>query len=86
MFMVDQDLATRQSGFDDVGELEYRVADGENDVDRLTCCGRVALEVDAAMDCLIGRDGDGLQMRGRCCELGRFPCRSLFGRFEFVDL
>jgi hypothetical protein len=57
------------SGFDDVGELEYCAGDGEDDVDLLGRRARIALEVDAAVDRLIGRDGDCLQMRVRCVGL-----------------
>ncbi len=57
------------SGFDDVGKLEDRAGDWEDDVDLLRRRARIALEVDAAVDRLVGWDGDCLQMRVRCVEL-----------------
>ena len=86
MFMVDQDLATRQSGFDDVGEFEYRVGDGENDVDLLVRGARIALEVNPAVDRLVGWDGGCPQMRAGCRELGCFSRCSLSDCLEFANL
>lgn len=74
------------SGFDDVGELEYHVGDGQNDVDLLVRRARIALEVDAAVDRLIGWDDDCPQMRGRCRELDCFLHCSLSGCIEFAEL
>jgi len=74
------------SGFDDVGELEQGAGNGQDDVDRLVCRGRIALEVDATVDCLVGWDGDRLQVRGRCGELDCLLGCSLSGSFEFAEL
>ena len=41
------------SGLDDVGELEHRAGDGQDDVDLLGRRARIALEVDAAVNGLI---------------------------------
>jgi len=74
------------SGFDDVGELEYHVGDGQNDVDLLVRRARIALEVDAAVDRLVGWDSDCLEMRGRCRKVDCFLSCSLSGRLEFANL
>jgi hypothetical protein len=72
------------SGFDDVGELEYRAGDGQHDVDLLLLRPRIALEINAAVDRLVGWDGDCLQMRSRCRELDCFLDGSLSGCLEFA--
>jgi hypothetical protein len=71
------------SGFDDVGELEYRAGDGQDDVDLLGCRARIALEVDAAVDGLVGWDRDCLQVRCRRGEFERFLGCSLSRSIEF---
>src|ERR1700733_4353463 len=87
MFMVDRDQGhPRPLGFDGVGKFEYRVGDGKNDVDLLVRRVRIAFEVDAAVDRLVGWDDDCPQMRGGCRELGCFPRCSLFDCLEFADL
>src|SRR5437879_1665888 len=50
------------SGLDDVGEFEDGAGDGEDDIHLLGGGVGVAFEVDAAVDCLVGRDGDRLQV------------------------
>ena len=73
-------------GLDDVGELEYHVGDGENYVDLLMRRSRIALEVDATVNRLIGWNRDRLQMRGCCCEFDCFLHGSLSGCIQFVEL
>ena len=67
--------SSMSSGPDDVGELEYHVGDRQDDVDRLLGRARIALEVDAALDGLIGWNDDCLKDAGSLQRARLLPAR-----------